>query len=112
VARKVTTNLQRVKGSVVARWKVGARPVLMLNNFLEMESTWRDVPQSFTIDDQIERLVGAKGGAAQIEPDMAVCHRYARGARRVECRCVWILRLGEGDWRSTSSTDSLREEGR
>jgi hypothetical protein len=54
VARKVTTNLQRVKGSVVARWKVGARPVLMLNNFLEMESTWRDVPQSFTIDDQIE----------------------------------------------------------
>jgi hypothetical protein len=37
VARKVTTSLQRVKGSVVARWKVGARPVLMLNNFLEME---------------------------------------------------------------------------
>ncbi len=28
--------------------------MLMLNNFLEMESTWRDVPQSFKIDDQIE----------------------------------------------------------
>jgi hypothetical protein len=28
---------------VVARYKGGARPLLMMNNFLEMQNPWRDV---------------------------------------------------------------------
>ena len=63
--------------------------------------------QSFTIDDRIEGWE-ARELLAQNDSDLRVCDRFARRARRVERRCVLILRLGEGGIGGGSGSSSRR----